>query len=88
MMAPQVDIKSSLKWGLGFGVQTHEIGGPQARPLFWHWGDSTGFKNIVIGDPRDSSAVIVFTNGNNGRPLYERIVRLVRGRDQPAFLWI
>ncbi len=88
MMEPQVDIKTSLKWGLGFGLQTQEIGSARLRPLFWHWGDNTGFKNVVIGDPADSSAVVVFTNGNNGRPLYERIVRLVRGHDQPAFLWI
>ncbi len=88
MMESQVDIKTSLKWGLGFGLQTGELGATRSRPMFWHWGDNNGFKNIVIGDPSDSSAVIVFANGNGGRQLYERIVRIVRGRDQPAFLWI
>ena len=87
MMTPKVEIKSMLKWGLGFGLETGEIGG-SAKPLFWHWGDNNGFKNIVIGDPAASSAIVVLTNSNNGRTIYERVVRRVRGKDQPAFLWI
>jgi CubicO group peptidase (beta-lactamase class C family) len=86
MTEPQVTLNEALRWGLGVGLETDELRAPPARPLFWHWGDNTGFKSFLLGDPAASSAVVVFTNGDNGRAIYERVVRGVRGADQPAFL--
>ena len=88
MTDPQVTINKSLKWGLGVGLKIHELGKTAARPLAWHWGDNPGFKNFFVADPNTSTAVIVFTNGNRGQPVYERIVRTLRGTDQPAFPWL
>lgn len=86
MTEPQVTLNELLRWGLGVGLETEELNARPARPLFWHWGDNSGFKSFVLGDPASSSAVVVFTNGDNGRAVYERVVRGVRGADQPAFL--
>ncbi len=85
MLAPQVTINEALRWGLGVGLQTDAAG---RAASFWHWGDSGGVKAFVLGDPAAGTGVVVFTNGNNGRAVYERIVRAVKRADQPAFLWI
>jgi CubicO group peptidase (beta-lactamase class C family) len=84
MMEPQVRLNEALRWGLGIGLEEMEDG----RTLFWHWGDNPGFKNFVIGDPAAGRATLVFTNGNSGRSVYERVVRARTGTDHPAFLWI
>ncbi|MFN2566737.1 MAG: serine hydrolase domain-containing protein [Gemmatimonadaceae bacterium] len=85
MLAPQITLNEAIRWGLGVGLQSTGAGRPDA---FWHWGDSGGVKAFVLGDPAAGSAVVVFTNGNGGRAVYERVVRAVRGEDQAAFLWI
>lgn len=84
MMEPRVRINEALRWGLGVGLEEMEDG----RTLFWHWGDNPGFKNFVVGDPAAGRAVVVFTNANGGRSVYERVVRDRTGTDHPAFLWI
>lgn len=81
MQRPQTPINAAIQWGLGVGLQSAP--GPQ----FWHWGDNFGFKSFFVADAAARSAVAVFTNGQSGRAVYERIVRAIRG-DQPAFLWI
>lgn len=83
MMAPQITINESLRWGLGLGIETS--GG---RSTFWHWGDNPGYKNFVIGDPRDNNAIVIFTNANSGQAVYERVIRAETGKDRAAFLWI
>jgi CubicO group peptidase (beta-lactamase class C family) len=83
MMAPQITINESLRWGLGLGIET--IGG---RSTFWHWGDNPGYKNFITGDRRDNSAIVIFTNANSGQAVYERVVRAETGKDRAAFLWI
>jgi CubicO group peptidase (beta-lactamase class C family) len=85
MLAPQITLNEAIRWGLGFGLQSQGAGRPDQ---FWHWGDSGGVKAFVLGDPAAGTAIVVFTNGNNGRAVYERVVRAVKGEDQAAFLWI
>ena len=85
MLAPQITINDPIRWGLGVGLQSRGDGQPNQ---FWHWGDSGGVKAFVLGDPSARNAIVVFTNGNSGRAVYERVVRAVRGEDQAAFLWI
>jgi CubicO group peptidase (beta-lactamase class C family) len=82
MVAPQVRLNDALSWGLGVGLQSNA-----GRAQFWHWGDNSGTKNFVVGDPEQRSAMVVFTNGQQGKAVYERVVRAVWG-DQPAFVWI
>lgn len=83
MMAPQIRINEALGWGLGLGLESNA-----GRPTFWHWGDNPGYKNFVVGDPGEGSAMVVFTNGNSGQAVYERVIRAATGRDRAAFLWI
>jgi hypothetical protein len=83
MITPQIRLNEALQWGLGLGIE--EVGG---RTLFWHWGDNPGFKHFVVGDAARGEALLVFTNGNSGMRVYERIVRAATGSDHPAFLWI
>ena len=82
MSAPQTPINTALSWGLGIGLQRTASG-----TQLWHWGDTNGFKNFLLLDPAAKSGMVVFTNGQNGRAIYERVVRAERG-DQAAFLWI
>lgn len=83
MLPQRVAINEALGWGLGVGVERHA-----GRQYFWHWGDNPGFKNFVIGDPASGSAIVLFTNGNAGARVYERVLRARTGVDHPAFLWI
>jgi CubicO group peptidase (beta-lactamase class C family) len=81
MVEPRVTMDPELRWGLGVGLE--EVGG---RTLFWHWGDTSGFKSFVVGDAAAGTALVVFTNGNSGARVYERVVRAMTGTDHPAFL--
>lgn len=80
---PRTRVNSSLSWGLGWGLERHAGG-----TWCWHWGDNPGFKNIVLCHPAKRSGLLIFTNGDNGRALYERIARDVLGDSHAAFLWI
>jgi CubicO group peptidase (beta-lactamase class C family) len=83
MIVPRSTINQSLGWGSGIGLE--ELGG---RKYVWHWGDNPGFKNFVVGEPATGSAMVIFTNGNAGQRVYERVIRARTGVDHPAFLWL
>jgi CubicO group peptidase (beta-lactamase class C family) len=83
MLTSQVSINEALFWGLGIGIER-----ANGREYFWHWGDNAGFKNFVIGDAAAGWSMVVFSNGNSGARVYERVIRAVSGHDHPAFLWI
>jgi hypothetical protein len=42
----------------------------------------------VIVDPAAKEGIVVFTNGDGGRAVYERLVRASAGFDPAAFAWI
>ncbi len=83
MFNRQIGVRGSLGWGLGWGLESRE-----GRTLLWHWGDNPGFKNFVIVDPAAKEGIVVFTNGDGGRAVYERLVRASAGFDPGAFAWI
>ena len=72
-----------LGWGLGWGLERTAV-----REYLWQWGDNGGFKNIVFAEARTGQAVFVFTNGDAGARVYDRIVTHVTGHDHPALFWI
>ncbi|MBX9603837.1 MAG: beta-lactamase family protein [Bryobacteraceae bacterium] len=76
-------IRAGLSWGLGWGLES-----TQGRKYAWHWGDNSGFKDFVILEPSARWALVVFTNGDNGARVYERVVTRATGHEHPAFLWI
>jgi CubicO group peptidase (beta-lactamase class C family) len=83
MFNRQIVVRQSLGWGLGWGLEARDN-----QSLIWHWGDNPGFKNIVIVDPAAKEGIVVFTNGDGGRAVYERLVRASAGFDPAAFSWI
>lgn len=83
MMAPQVRCNDRVSWGLGVGLET--VGG---RPCAWQWGDNPGYKSYFWADPAREQAMVVFTNGDRGARVYERVIRSVTGNDRPGFLWL
>lgn len=83
MTVRQTTVRGSLGWGLGWGLEAYE-----GRNLIWHWGDGLGWKNFVIADPVAREGIVVFTNGDGGKAVYERMVRASAGFDPAAFAWI
>lgn len=80
-LQPQVQLAQSpaLAWGLGWGLQTTSDG-----LAFWHWGDNRGFKAFAIGFPDARFGIVVLTNGDNGRLVYEMILREIVGGEYPC----
>lgn len=83
MLTPQVRINDVLHWGLGTGLEIRK-----GRTVAWHWGDNPGFKNFYLLDPRMDSAIVVFTSGDGGQRVYERIVRAETREDWAALRFL
>jgi len=77
-------INSALGWALGFGIEQEGV----QPPYLWQWGDNGGWKNFFLAQPESQSAIVVFTNGENGMHIAERVLRAATGDEQVAFLWI
>jgi len=82
MMTPAVRCNELIQWGLGVGLE--DMNGHRVA---WQWGDNPGFKNFFVADPQAGEAMVVFTNGDRGARVYERVIRAVAGVDHPAFLF-
>jgi CubicO group peptidase (beta-lactamase class C family) len=83
MVTPQIELNQALSWGLGWGIQRDEYGS-----VLWHWGANNSFRNFVIADWSVGRAVVVFTNGQSGPKVYERVIAGITGRDHAAFLYL
>ena len=80
----QINIRPGLGWGLGWGIERI----PGGRQYLWQWGDNGGFKNFVACEPATGDAIFVFTNGDSGARVYDRIVTRATGHQHPALSWI
>lgn len=69
MLQPHTPIHPSLAWGLGWGLLSAPAG-----PVFWQWGDSTGYKHMAAGSMEEGRAVLVFTNGEHGWMVWKEIL--------------
>ena len=81
MRQPQVKLNSDISWGLGSALE-HADG----REWFYHSGDNPGFKNLFVMEAKTRSGMVIFTNGDSGLKLYQRIARNGVGRDFSLFL--
>ncbi len=79
----QVAINEFLGWGLGWAIER-----AAGRTYVWQWGDNPGFKNFVMAEPSTGSAIFVFTNGDGGTRVYDRILTHATGQDHPALFWL
>jgi CubicO group peptidase (beta-lactamase class C family) len=83
MFTPTTRINSPLSWGLGWGLESED-----GRDYAWHWGDNGNFKNFLLAHLPSRSAVVVFTNGNNGMRVAEAIVAASSDHEHLAFDWL
>ena len=74
MLQPQIEIGNQLAWSLGWGLEKYE-----REWFFWQWGDNPGFKHFAVGSRSREFAVVVFTNGQNGKSVYRPIIEVVLG---------
>jgi hypothetical protein len=58
------------------------------RDFLWQWGDNPGFKHIVFAEPLRGEALFVFTNGDGGAKVYQKVIMNVGGLEHPALAWI
>ena len=65
MTKPQNWATEEIPWGLGWGLTKKD------PSLMWHWGDNTGFKSLMMIDPKWGEALIIFTNSDNGFAFWE-----------------
>ncbi|HEX4543050.1 MAG TPA: serine hydrolase domain-containing protein [Candidatus Acidoferrum sp.] len=84
MIRPYSHINSALSWGLGWGIE-QEGAGPR---FLWQWGNNGRWMNFVLVHPESRSAIVVFSNGENGMRVIERLVRAATDQDHAAFLWV
>src|SRR5439155_21938014 len=54
----------------------------------WHWGDNGAFKCFVAAKLKDKTAIVMFTNSENGLAIAKPIVHDAIGGQQLAFTWI
>jgi CubicO group peptidase (beta-lactamase class C family) len=74
MLQPQIEIDNQLAWSLGWGLEEHD-----KEWSFWQWGDNPGFKHFAAGSRSQKFAIVVFTNGQNGKKVYRQIIEAVLG---------
>jgi CubicO group peptidase (beta-lactamase class C family) len=80
---PTTRVKGTLDWGLGWGLERDA-----GRRFAWHWGTNDGFANLFVVDLVSGAAVVILTNGDAGRKVYERAARTVFLREFDAFTWL
>jgi CubicO group peptidase (beta-lactamase class C family) len=86
MWTPQVRLGPALAFGLGWGLEGPD-GARGAVRRAWHWGDNGGFRNFVLADAARGRAVAVFTNGESGYKVYDRLVRASTRAEHDALLF-
>jgi phytoene dehydrogenase-like protein len=79
----QAAINEFLGWGLGWAIER-----AAGRTYLWQWGDNPGFKNFVLAEPSTGGAIFVFTNGDSGARVYDRVLTRATGHDHPALFWM
>ena len=74
MLEPQIEIDNPFAWSLGWGLEKRE-----GDWYFWQWGDNPGIKHFAVGSRSRKLAVVVFTNGQNGKKVYRPIIEAILG---------
>ncbi|HEU4406981.1 MAG TPA: serine hydrolase domain-containing protein [Polyangiaceae bacterium] len=88
MLTPQVRVSPGLSWGLGWGLEHDHVAarGDRAPGYAWHWGNNRSVQNFVLADLAARRAIVIFTNGENGFKLYERLATSAAGREAACLL--
>ena len=79
MVRPQIKIKGSLSWGLGWAVEQTKAG-----ELIAHSGDNPGYKALAVASIPRKTGFIIMTNGDRG---YDDIIaKIVMSEPMQRFL--
>jgi CubicO group peptidase (beta-lactamase class C family) len=76
-------LSKNIFWGLGWGIERNGT-----SESLWHWGDNGAFKCFVVANPAQKSAMVMFTNSENGLSIAPAIVRDATGSELLAFTWV
>lgn len=71
MVAPQVKVKENLFYGLGWEVIPTLSNN---ESVIMHSGDENGIKTFVVLLPLSKKGMVIFTNGDEGFKVYQKIV--------------
>jgi tetratricopeptide (TPR) repeat protein len=77
------ELSKNIFWGLGWGIERNG-----ASKTLWHWGDNGDFKCFVVANPARKSAVVMFTNSENGLAIAPAVFRDAPGSSPLAFTWV
>ncbi|HUR37668.1 MAG TPA: hypothetical protein VM009_07610, partial [Terriglobales bacterium] len=72
-----------MSWGRGWAVDHTNPG-----QFLWVYGDTSGFRNIVLISPTRKTALAIFTNSERGTALYGGILRERLGVDLAVLYWV
>ncbi|WP_150620547.1 serine hydrolase domain-containing protein [Pandoraea horticolens] len=74
-------IDPAIAWGLGWGIEI-------AQDCCFHWGNSPGFRALVLANRKTKDAVVWFANSARGlRVAHEVVPQTVPG-DHPCIAWL
>ena len=76
-------LSKNIFWGLGWGIEQNGT-----SKTLWHWGDNGAFKCFVVANPARKSAVVMFTNSENGLAIAPAVFREATGSATLAFTWV
>jgi len=68
----QVDSKLKLTWGLGWGIENEGD-----DTVIWHWGNTPGYRSLVVASPATGTGVVMFTDSDDGLRAGRAIVNTV-----------
>ena len=67
-----VDSKLNLNWGLGWGIEKEGD-----DTVIWHWGNTSGYRSLVVASPAAGTGVVMFTDSDDGLRAGHAIVNMV-----------
>ena len=79
----EAPFSQNISWGLGWGVQNTYKGAS-----FWQWGKNPGYRSYFSGFLDDKSAVVIFTNSDNGMEIIPTIAERITRIHHSSFDWL
>jgi CubicO group peptidase (beta-lactamase class C family) len=81
MLTPLVRVNETLSRGLGWGIETTELG-----TAFYHGGNNRYVLNFVLAYRGHGFGALCLTNGENGQRVYTGAIELAAGGTHPALV--